>query len=256
MIMKDKRHSLFIYCLALLILLTTLSCKKEPAKNEPSVDPLIALARQNKIKGDRNTAEIAYKKALNLHQKLKNYDGAEKEYIAALKSDPSHGLSYYQLACIAALTNRPDTATELIMAGKDLDGFPLDWVGTDSDLSSIRNRAEIKSLIGKNISLKNGYDAFLNRVLGCESMQSGMDNFIDILMKPGGGLSGNINNHGIGIVECEADSWKVEENTLKMFFHCVRDFPPDHRKVKEKKVVEFNSPEKLRDFFFGERCGD
>jgi tetratricopeptide (TPR) repeat protein len=76
-------------------------------------------------------------------------DAARREFARALAADPGFFDSLYNAAAVAALSDRPEEAIELLYRAAQADPRRVQVLGrTDEDLRQLRRRAEVRGLLG------------------------------------------------------------------------------------------------------------
>lgn len=121
----------------LVIILSSLHCKKEPAGPLNSYDRGEILFQLEKKSGDRDAAMNFHKQALAEHKK-KNYKEAEKLWYQAAKADPAWSKAYFNLACSTALQGSDTLPIEYLKITLKLKPGYLKKVLSDPDLESLR----------------------------------------------------------------------------------------------------------------------
>jgi hypothetical protein len=58
-------------------------------------------------------------------------------------------MAHYNLACIAALTGRPDEAVEHLRSAHAVGFTDVAWMEEDGDLASLRERADFRALAAR-----------------------------------------------------------------------------------------------------------
>ncbi|MCB1317440.1 MAG: hypothetical protein KDK27_15865, partial [Leptospiraceae bacterium] len=116
--------------------------------------------------GDRIQAEEIYARAHQLHTENQNYAEAEKLYIEAARIDPSFPAPYYQLACILALTERPDQAMRTLRVAVEMDTERRRWFTRDSDLESLHEREDYKELVRQYVARPSGEPISIQAIQG------------------------------------------------------------------------------------------
>ncbi len=110
------------------------------------LDPLVSSRRNRKVRLGRWTwFQIGYH-----YQQFDDYERARAWYEAlcdSLPGDDWTGAPHYNLACIAALTERPADAIAHLQAAYDVGYLMPAWMEEDGDLVSLRDRADYHALL-------------------------------------------------------------------------------------------------------------
>ena len=99
------------------------------------------------VKKDKHLRELT-RKSIELMTK-KQYDKAEAILAEAIKLDPEDPTNLYNMACILALTKRPDPAVEFLEKSADAGFLDFVHIAHDEDLNSLHELPRYKALIAK-----------------------------------------------------------------------------------------------------------
>lgn len=103
-----------------------------------------------------NLADVGYSDNLEFnfnigtsYYAVKDYDKAKKYFMAALTISPNHGDSLYNLACIEAISNKPDESMMWLGKAISVDAKYKAMASKDSDLDNIRKTEPYRQLTSK-----------------------------------------------------------------------------------------------------------
>ncbi|HEY7117560.1 MAG TPA: DUF1570 domain-containing protein, partial [Tepidisphaeraceae bacterium] len=94
----------------------------------------------------RQKVQELTRRSLDLLKK-KDYAGAEDILMEALALDPNHSTNIYNMACLKALTNRPDQAMAYLERAADAGFTDFIHIEQDTDLASLHQLPRYKALI-------------------------------------------------------------------------------------------------------------
>jgi len=155
--------------IAALILFVAVACTKS------NYDVLNGLEKKP---GDRARATELNKQALGHHQK-KEYEKAEALWVDAAKADPSWWKPYYNLACVASLTEHPELSIRYLKLALRVDFDPalIRSMKSDSDLVNARKLPEFQTVIASTRILGNWGGIAMDRQQFSESLPSPYDTY-------------------------------------------------------------------------------